>query len=326
MQDCSQIKTEEQSKDIKLDSIRKSLHKNGECCGYCECCEGYESHENCESYECCGFCGVSDDFTDDTIMNGRILIRQPKKGYRVAMDPIVLASQVNLQQNQSVLDVGSGVGAISLILKSRVPSASVTSVDIDPKMCDLCRYNALKNGLNLDIHNASIEDFCVSNSGQQKEELNQGEGCKEEEHKGGKCKVQSQGHQEQHDTKSSHLKQYDHVVTNPPFFKKESSRISKTKIMANFETIELSVWIHLCLNLLKPHGTFSIIHEPSRIAEILAAIEGRAGSISIFPVYSNEYSDKAVRIIVQGIKGNRGGTKVMKGIFTSVSHPFLSNN
>lgn len=220
------------------------------------------------------FSSFSDKFTDDTIMNGLISIRQPKKGYRVAVDPVVLASCVRVLENQSILDVGCGVGAISLILKLRVRSARVKSIDIDQHMCNLCRYNAHQNALDLDVQHIGLEELALMEQGQ-----------------------------------------YDLVVTNPPFFRKESSRISESKIIANFETMELSRWVSLCLKLLKPRGIFNIIHEPSRIADILTAIiKGRAGATVIIPVYSEQRSERAVRVVVQCTKGNRGGTKIAKPI------------
>lgn len=215
-----------------------------------------------------------EDFTEDAILNGLISIKQPKKGYRVAVDPIVLSSMVQVTENQTVLDVGCGVGTISLILKLRTPSASITSIDIDPKMCELCLYNSQKNHLDLEVEHIDLEGFCTAS----------------------KLK----------------LKEYDQVVTNPPFFKRESSRISETKSMANFETMELSLWISLCLKLLKPHGIFSIIHESSRVCDILTAIKGRAGSATVTPVHLHKESKAAARVIVQCIKGSKGETKIMR--------------
>ena len=62
---------------------------------------------------------IQENFTDDRILNGKILLRQPKKGYRVAIDPIILASFIEPTDNQEILDVGCGVGTISLILKRK---------------------------------------------------------------------------------------------------------------------------------------------------------------------------------------------------------------
>ena len=79
---------------------------------------------------------IQENFTDDSILNGKILLRQPKKGYRVAIDPIILASFIEPKDNQEILDVGCGVGAISLILKRKNRSAKITAIDIDENMCE----------------------------------------------------------------------------------------------------------------------------------------------------------------------------------------------
>jgi release factor glutamine methyltransferase len=47
----------------------------------------------------------------------------------------------------SILDVGSGSGAIGLALASAIPSARVWAVDLDPKAVELTRANAKKLGL-----------------------------------------------------------------------------------------------------------------------------------------------------------------------------------
>lgn len=213
---------------------------------------------------------IQENFTDDSILNGKILLRQPKKGYRVAIDPIILASFIEPTDNQEILDVGCGVGAISLILKSKNRSAKITAIDIDENMCELCRYNSEKNSLELDVKNIAIENMPRENL-------------------------------------------YDFVVTNPPFFSKGSSRVSVTKELANFETMELSEWISLCLNLLKNKGIFSIIHDASRIGDILAVIKGHAGAAEIIPIFSKE-NKEAIRVIVKCIKGNFSKTKMRRGI------------
>ncbi len=97
------------------------------------------------------------EITEDSILNGAIRLCQPKCGYRVAIDPIVLASVVEIKKNQTILDVGCGVGTISLILKYLDQSQVITSIDIDSDMTGLCRKNSEINHLPLNIINHKVD-------------------------------------------------------------------------------------------------------------------------------------------------------------------------
>ena len=215
------------------------------------------------------------EFTQDYILNGKLKLLQPKNGYRVAIDPILLSAFVNVKPNQKILDVGCGVGAISLILKKREESLNITAVDLDVKMCELCKKNAELNNIDINVVNCGIEN------------------------------INSDA-----DIRKEH---FDQVITNPPFFKRTSSRISKTKQLANFETIELSNWIAFCIKRLKNGGTFSIIHSASRLGDILQAALTYLGDIEIIPVYSKREAD-AKRVIVTGKKGRKSDMKISQGI------------
>lgn len=96
------------------------------------------------------------EITKDSILNGKIELYQPKQGYRVAIDPLLLSSVIELKNNQTILDVGCGVGTISLILKHLNKSQQITSLDIDPTVIDLCQKNSKLNNLPLNTINAAI--------------------------------------------------------------------------------------------------------------------------------------------------------------------------
>ena len=59
--------------------------------------------------------------SDDTLLGGRVKLRQPLDGYRVAIDPVLLAASVPASAQDRVLDIGCGSGAASLCLAARVP-------------------------------------------------------------------------------------------------------------------------------------------------------------------------------------------------------------
>ncbi|MDR2723657.1 MAG: methyltransferase [Holosporaceae bacterium] len=98
------------------------------------------------------------ELTEDSILNGKIKLFQPENGYRVAIDPIILANFVTLKAHHKVLDVGCGVGAISLILKMKENLSEVTALDIDEEMCQICMQNSAANALDLEVINMGIEE------------------------------------------------------------------------------------------------------------------------------------------------------------------------
>lgn len=211
------------------------------------------------------------EFTEDRILGGKIKLFQPKDGYRVAIDPIILASFINPQPGQKILDVGCGVGTISLILKMKETLSEVTAVDIDEKMCEICQRNSEANSLKIEIINLGIESSAL-------------------EHR-----------------------LFDQIATNPPFFEKKSARISRSKELANFETIDLVDWIAFCFKRLKNGGIFSIIHRASRLGDILRILKNLAGAVQITPIFPKNNCE-ASRVVVCAKKSCRSETKILPGI------------
>lgn len=52
--------------------------------------------------------------TVDRVLDGRVVIAQPADGYRVAIDPVLLAAAVDAAPGARVLDLGCGVGTAAL--------------------------------------------------------------------------------------------------------------------------------------------------------------------------------------------------------------------
>jgi tRNA1(Val) A37 N6-methylase TrmN6 len=86
------------------------------------------------------------DFTDDTLLGGRVKFRQPAAGYRAGIDAVFLAAAVPARPGDSVLDLGIGTGAAALCLLSRVPGVTVTGFEREAAYAALARHNAEANG------------------------------------------------------------------------------------------------------------------------------------------------------------------------------------
>ncbi len=84
--------------------------------------------------------------TEDGLLDGRVKLCQPKKGYRVAIDSVFLAAAVPAIAGERVLDVGAGTGAASLCLAWRVPRCRVSGIEVQPDMARLASHNIGLNG------------------------------------------------------------------------------------------------------------------------------------------------------------------------------------
>src|SRR5262245_5096264 len=86
-------------------------------------------------------------FTEDRLLGGRIRLRQPATGYRVAIDPVLLAAAVPAEPHQLALDVGCGAGAAMLCLAARVPHSRVVGLEMRRELVRLAGDNVILNGL-----------------------------------------------------------------------------------------------------------------------------------------------------------------------------------
>lgn len=68
--------------------------------------------------------------TDDALLSGKVRLRQPRHGYRAAVNSVVLAAAVATQPGQRVLELGCGAGAALLCLAARIPGLALTGIEI----------------------------------------------------------------------------------------------------------------------------------------------------------------------------------------------------
>lgn len=83
----------------------------------------------------------------DHLLNGRVLYRQPKLGFRAAIDPVLLAAAIPAAAGDRVLEGGTGAGAALLCLATRVSGVIGTGIERDIGLLRLAADNAAANGL-----------------------------------------------------------------------------------------------------------------------------------------------------------------------------------
>lgn len=213
-----------------------------------------------------------DNFTNDYLLNKKVRILQPVDGYRASSDAVLLASLIeNIKLSDTILDVGSGTGAVSLCLAYRFPENHITGLEIQPQLADLAKQSAdINNFANLVYYQADIRQKKLPVS---------------------PCF-------------------FNHVITNPPYSEHDRPSPNLSKALAHNHTdFTLNEWLKFCLKMLKPFGKIYLINRVEAIDEILNTFSKRAGGIKIIPVYSKP-GQQAKRILISAQKDSKAPTVI----------------
>lgn len=212
----------------------------------------------------------------DAFLNARLRLAQPRKGHRAGTDAVLLAAAAPTNFCGLAIDVGAGVGAAGLALATLHPSARVGLVEKDPALAALARENCAQGGLadRVTVHEADVLSPPSRRAA----------GLADE---------------------AAAL-----VVTNPPFLDPARARLSpepgkrQAHAMADPGPSALRAWIVAALAAAAPGGTLILIHRPDVLTVVLAALETRAGAVTILPVLPRD-TMPAHRILVRARKGSR---------------------
>ena len=79
---------------------------------------------------------------------GRYLCASQQMDTVVGTDAVMLAASINPAKKQArVLDMGAGVGAVSLAVRQRLGCGHITAIEKDPFCAELLAYNIAENNL-----------------------------------------------------------------------------------------------------------------------------------------------------------------------------------
>lgn len=84
--------------------------------------------------------------TADTLLGGALRLLQPKVGYRVNVDSLLLVAFAGTRRVPRVVDLGAGVGALGLLALARGIAAEALLVEADPKLVALAQENLRRGG------------------------------------------------------------------------------------------------------------------------------------------------------------------------------------
>jgi tRNA1(Val) A37 N6-methylase TrmN6 len=216
--------------------------------------------------------------TNDDLIDGKVHLLQPEKGYRVSMDTVMLAAAVPAKPGQRVLEAGTGSAGAALCVAHRCQEVDVVGIELQPSMAALARKNITLNKLD---DRMQVVEGCVTT---RPEELG--------------------------------LEQFDHVFANPPYLEHGSALRPPTdsKGIAHMDsTAKLKDWVKFCLAMVKKKGTLTFVFRADRLHDLLYLLQGKAGEVVLCPLWPR-VGTPAKRVLVQAKKQLNGVLALSAGI------------
>ena len=175
--------------------------------------------------------------TQDVILGDRLSLVQPKGGYRFSVDALLLAHFAAVKPGNRVVDLGTGVGVVALALALKMEHGRVIAVELQSRLADLARINALDNrvGAEVEVLEKDWTELTATDVG-------------------GPA---------------------DHVVANPPYRRLGSGRINPEDEKARARH-EINGNADTCIaaagRLLRSGGLFSVIYPAVRMAGLFYSL------------------------------------------------------
>jgi tRNA1Val (adenine37-N6)-methyltransferase len=221
-----------------------------------------------------------ESLTEDTFFQGRVLIRQPKSGYRFSLDAPILAFHARPKSGETVVDLGTGCGVVSLLMAWREKNIRVVGVEIQKELAALAEANVAANGmedritiLHTDIRALSERDLRFP---------------------------------------------VDRVVSNPPYRRISSGRLnpnSQRAVARHEVSITLSELLHTVKRILKTGGSFFVIYLAERLPDLFGHLEKEGLQPKILRALHSNKSSPAKICLVEAVKGAQPGIQIDPPLF-----------
>jgi tRNA1(Val) A37 N6-methylase TrmN6 len=214
------------------------------------------------------------DTTLDGLLDRRIMLEQPKDGFRVAVDTVLLAAAVPAKAGERVADFGCGVGGAMLCLAARVPGVVVTGIELQSDLVALAQANIVRNKI-------------------------------------GKCEVrQGDVTKLADDVVCDHVMMNPPYHDE----RRHDVSVHAGKRTANTEKDgDLALWIDAAHRILPKMGTLTLIHRADRREEIMRLLGNSFGKMAILPIYPKAGAAPK-RIIIRAYKDVQCGVVENQGL------------
>ncbi len=213
---------------------------------------------------------------DDLERNNLKIIQNPNR-FCFGMDAVLLTGFVHVKKGATVLDMGTGTGIIPILLSAKTEASVLTGLEIQSDSYDSATRSVLLNGLQdrVNIIQGDIKEAA------------------------------------QIFKKAS----FDAVTCNPPYMIGEHGlknpddafAIARHEVLCTFDDVAANAAM-----VLKPGGSFFLVHRPFRLAEIFATLqkyklEPKRMQL-VYPFVDKEPN----MVLIEAVRGGRSRMEVLK--------------
>ena len=205
---------------------------------------------------------------DDLQCDGLYLIQNPDK-FCFGIDAVLLSNFVKVKKDGYAVDLCTGSGIVPILLSTKTKAKKITGIEIQSDIADMASRSVSYNKLDekIDIINDDISNA-----------------LKYIKHS---C--------------------VDSVCVNPPYMKDMAAiknldlplAIARHELLTDLESV-----INIANKLLKENGRFFMIHRPSRLSEIFAALKKNRIEPKRMRFVHPYMESKANLVLIEGVKGS----------------------
>ena len=213
---------------------------------------------------------------DDLQRNNYKIIQDPER-FCFGMDAVLLSEFAKAKEGDRVIDLGTGTGIIPILMEAKTRASDLTGLEIQPESADMARRSVELNHLESKIRIVTGD-------------------IKEASSLFGAAT-------------------FDVVTSNPPYMtehhgitnEKSPKAIARHELLCTLEDV-----ISQAAKLLRPGGSFYMVHRPFRLVDIMALMrEYRLEPKRMKLVYP--YIDKDPNmVLIEGLRGGRPRMTVEK--------------
>lgn len=213
---------------------------------------------------------------DDLERNGLKIIQDPGR-FCFGMDAVLLSGFVHVKPGAKVLDMGTGTGIIPILLSAKTEASHLTGLEIQEESADMAdrsvRLNSLEDRIDIKVGDIKEASLLFPKAG------------------------------------------FDAITCNPPYMIGEhglknpdsAMAVARHEILCTFEDVAREAAL-----LLKPGGSFFLVHRPFRLVEIFTTLISHKLEPKRMQLVYPFVTEEPNMVLIEAVRGGRSRLKVEK--------------